>query len=920
MLRTDGRCRATTTRPCARPTLSALGLAAAILITAAADAAPAPDTAVIHVTIAPTTPWTVATVTVSSVAANAASWSLRVDRASFAAVFRDIPPGDYTIVVTVPAFHDAVARVSVDPGTRYEFVADMSSSDADSVHSELNEAPGHRAGERIFDRDILETFPGGDPVSAVVDTAVAPLIVDRMANGGLWTGERVLVGGNGSSWRQTSLVRDGIDVTDPLHGGTLVFPADPTSLDTLVVSTSAIRSSVAGAGALLSMTTRAPGDIWTFGSSVGVMPAGLQSRNERDGAASIARFTKHEDWSGEAGGPIGVHAGVFLSGRLVASDRVERDDPAVLRGRAGSFSANTTIAAHDQSRLRLGTTLDRTRTASPARARFVFRDATQTDTVSDAHAGWDRATKNGTIVSLSGGLIRGAYSTTAPTPNATATIERLKDGPAAALFSPASGARQRWSARADVTPAIRTGSRHTPRGGISVSRAAAVLDAMPLSEVAELVGGLPARVWQYSAAGQMRWTSNDVGAYVTDRITLPRRISVELGGRLEAINGAAREGRGRISWLTATPRAYGRWAVDSRGRFSLLGGYAKYAHRLPLDYLAFADPAAPAGRVYRWNDTNADDAYGDGERGTLIGVVGACCSTEHLSGIDPDLRRPYTTEWIAGGEARLAGWSLRVTGVHRTEHDLIGSINTGVQTSDYALRYVVDPGERFAESEDDRLLPVYSRLPSSFGQDSYLLTNPAGHGSRHGGVEVTIERLMASGWRTRFDGTAFGASGLGANRGFGALEADTGAVGELFENPNARTYAWGHTFFDREYVMKWWNGYAAPREFLFSAVARYQDGQPFSRVVIAPDLPQGPEAISAYRRGRTRFTYTLTLDAHLQKSLRVGGTRVTAVLEVFNLLNNSKEVEEDVVTGPSFRTTTAVQPPRAVRIAARVGF
>jgi hypothetical protein len=284
------------------------------------------------------------------------------------------------------------------------------------------------------------------------------------------------------------------------------------------------------------------------------------------------------------------------------------------------------------------------------------------------------------------------------------------------------------------------------------------------------------------------------------------------------------------------------------------------------------------------------------------------------------LRRPYTTEWVAGGEARLAGWSLRITGVRRIEDDLIGSINTGVQTSDYALGYVVDPGERFAESEDDRLLPVYSRLPSSFGQDSYLLTNPAGHRSRHGGVEVTVERMMASGWRTRFDGTAFGASGLGVNRGFGALEADTGAVGELFENPNARTYAWGHTFFDREYVMKWWNGYLAPRDFLLSAVARYQDGQPFSRLVIAPDLTQGPEAIPAYRRGRTRFTYTLTLDAHVQKSLRVGRSTLTAVVEAFNLLNNSKEVEENVVTGALFRATTAVQPPRAVRIAARVGF
>jgi len=112
----------------------------------------------------------------------------------------------------------------------------------------------------------------------------------------------------------------------------------------------------------------------------------------------------------------------------------------------------------------------------------------------------------------------------------------------------------------------------------------------------------------------------------------------------------------------------------------------------------------------------------------------------------------------------------------------------------------------------------------------------------------------------------------------------------------------------------------APRQFLFSAIARYQDGQPFSRVVIVPDLAQGPEAIPAYRRGRTRFTYTLTLDAHAEKSLRVGRARLTGVLEVFNLLNNAKELAEDVVTDSLFRTTTAVQPPRAVRIAARIGF
>jgi hypothetical protein len=240
MLRLDGRRTAATTRIPARRTLAAFGFAASFLATAAAHAAPAPETnAVIHVTIAPATSWTVATVTVSAVASTDASWSLRVDRPSVAAVFRDIPPGDYTIVVKVPAFHDAVTRVSLDPGTMHEFVADMSNSDKDSEPSALIEGSGHRGADRVFERDILETFPGGDPLAGVIETAVAPLIVDRIANGGLWTGERVLVGGNGSSWRQTSIVRDGLDVTDPLDGGVPLFTTAHASLETVVVSTSA---------------------------------------------------------------------------------------------------------------------------------------------------------------------------------------------------------------------------------------------------------------------------------------------------------------------------------------------------------------------------------------------------------------------------------------------------------------------------------------------------------------------------------------------------------------------------------------------------------------------------------------------------------------------------------------------------------
>jgi hypothetical protein len=52
----------------------------------------------------------------------------------------------------------------------------------------------------------------------------------------------------------------------------------------------------------------------------------------------------------------------------------------------------------------------------------------------------------------------------------------------------------------------------------------------------------------------------------------------------------------------------------------------------------------------------------------------------------------------------------------------------------------------------------------------------------------------------------------------------------------------------------------------------------------------------------------------------LGRTRLAGVFEVFNILDNAHEVEENVVTGPAYRTITAVQPPRAVRIGVRVDF
>ena len=51
-------------------------------------------------------------------------------------------------------------------------------------------------------------------------------------------------------------------------------------------------------------------------------------------------------------------------------------------------------------------------------------------------------------------------------------------------------------------------------------------------------------------------------------------------------------------------------------------------------------------------------------------------------------------------------------------------VNTGVPASGYSTIEIQDEYIFLRNPEDDRTLTVYNRLPSAFGRDSYLLTNP----------------------------------------------------------------------------------------------------------------------------------------------------------------------------------------------------
>jgi hypothetical protein len=250
---------------------------------------------------------------------------------------------------------------------------------------------------------------------------------------------------------------------------------------------------------------------------------------------------------------------------------------------------------------------------------------------------------------------------------------------------------------------------------------------------------------------------------------------------------------------------------------------------------------------------------------------------------------------------------------------MIGVVNTGVPESSYSTIGVPDTGIDHVHDDDDQILTFYNRSPATFGADRYLLTNPADDETSFVGADLTGQiqtpRVFFS-----MGITAGRSEGLSGNRGFGPLENDAAVLGEVFTNPNARDHAQGRVFTERGYTIKLAGTYLFPHHIDAGLIARYQDGQHFARLVIMDGLNQGVEAVRAFRNGRTRFTFSMTVDGRMQKRFSVAGRQLTVFIDAYNMFNQALEVEEFSVSGDMSRLKTAVQPPRVVQLGVRIPF
>jgi hypothetical protein len=754
----------------------------------------------------------------------------------------------------------------------------------------------------VYDADYLRDLPASRDLFSLLETSEPLTMADRWDGGGLYIGEAGRLTARGASWTQTVFHLDGLDLSDPLVGGRPLFQPWHEALTTMDFAIGGARRDATGPGPLVAVTTVRPQDAWAGALAI---DARLGGSGEPAPQPAIARFDHWRRGALTAAGPVSDAVGLTMAGQTGSSARFVRGRAEPVPSSAHALFLGVHWKAGERDRVIARVAGQKTEVPYSDRSVFGEPGLVEDDDAFHASATWERRSGSGAAWTLSGGLLRaradGEQGAT------VRTIERLMDGPAALLAVPGEIERSRVQLAGTFSPAPL--GAHALQAGLRASRGEAVVrPSSPSWTVAEQVDGLPGRVWEFAQDAQWRPHLDEVTLHVADswRAASWLRIDAALPLHLAWASD--------LSWTTLAPRVDVRAHVT--GPLTAFGSFSRDAHLLPLALFAFGDPDAMRGASYRWNDRDGDRLFTPSERGVLISRTGPGAP---VGSIDTSLPRPRTDEWRAGLEAVFSPTlRVRLEGVARESHGLWESINTGVPITAYDQRLIFDPSGDIVGSSDDQLLPVYDRRPASFGRDALLLTGVE-ENALYEGVEL---QLIAGTPRARIwvSGTAHRSVGAGGNRSFRPDENDQGLVGERYDDPNANTYDRGRLFSDRAFTIKVAGAWHAPGDVRIGSVARYQDGQPFSRVVVVPDLRQGADFVMAIPRGRARYTFAITWDARVEKVFRVGRSQLSAVLEVFNLLDNVNETEEDIVTGPEYRTPTFLQPPRTFRGGVRIAF
>jgi hypothetical protein len=360
------------------------------------------------------------------------------------------------------------------------------------------------------------------------------------------------------------------------------------------------------------------------------------------------------------------------------------------------------------------------------------------------------------------------------------------------------------------------------------------------------------------------------------------------------------------------PRLGLTYDVTGKGRAVLKGFYGRYYNNL-ADGFSAVNPGGISQAEFNFIDRNGNKKYdGVSELGTLRLRTGADSTP-----VDPNFKTPYTEEISGSFEGQLPGESsARVTFVRKNVHDTGPFYGTNLVAA--WIGKVTVPSRQTIEGETFNLLDVPDALANS--TDGIYTNFPDGT-YHYDTIEFAYNKRLSQKFFVQASADYQRRDDFRSALDLSTSPLSSDAIGINFQfTPNPAVPNRQKT---TAYHVQFLGRYTLPYDVGFSANYRYQSGFPYSRVV--PDCG----CLNLSNFGSQFFVEPLSnnrsdnvglLNFRLDKGVKVGRSKISAMLDIYNVTNADPVTNFNLNTGSSFKRVIAVLDPRVFQMGFRLEF
>lgn len=437
--------------------------------------------------------------------------------------------------------------------------------------------------------------------------------------------------------------------------------------------------------------------------------------------------------------------------------------------------------------------------------------------------------------------------------------------------------------------------------------------------------------WLPSTDGNKR-----AAAYVQDRWSI-ERLTITAGLRYdhqspyyeesrrdpvlsEIFPAIVTPGRDLLTRNTLAPRVGVSFDPTGSGLSSLKGFYGRYYHNFGGTFGSI-NPGGTNSRTYAFNDLNGNRLYdGVQELGTLVASSGGSTTT-----FDENLKNPYTDELSVSYQRQFWGQSaVRAAFVRKQSRNQIGTFNAAWidQFTEPLTRSVNLQGYDGGVSGTEAFL-VYDVPASLRGIVNNVVQNvpesAGGGASNYNTYELAFNKRFTT--------------GLFLDASFDLTTSDD------LRNPNGTSNSpltqadpIGQTFFLNPYPTvdgrqdtSVWSfrvsgRYSLPLAINVSGNVRVQSGWNYARVITVSLPNAGTQRFWYEDLDANRSESVPLVSARVDRTWSVWRTRVTGMVDVFNIINSNAVTNFNLSNGSTYNQINGALDPRTAQVGLRLEF